>query len=128
MNDRQKNNAQISQRTLGQSRSRLIIQVAESCIVLRAIRRILIVVPIHPRTRKRVERFGLAGYFSSSGKPQGHRMAEPRGDLEFFHLNMHARMVITESCGLQEETAVLGVPCMTLRNNTERPITCEVGT
>jgi len=55
-------------------------------------------------------------------------MTEPLGYLEFLHLNMHARMVITDSGGLQEETTVLGVPCITLRNNTERPITCEVGT
>ena len=55
-------------------------------------------------------------------------MTDPLGYLEFLHLNMHASMVITDSGGLQEETTVLGVPCITLRNNTERPITCEVGT
>jgi UDP-N-acetylglucosamine 2-epimerase (non-hydrolysing) len=48
--------------------------------------------------------------------------------IEFLHLNMNALMVITDSGGLQEETTVLGVPCITLRNNTERPITCEMGT
>ena len=55
-------------------------------------------------------------------------MTDPLGYLEFLHLNMHAMMVITDSGGLQEEATVLGVPCITLRNNTERPITCEVGT
>lgn len=55
-------------------------------------------------------------------------MTDPLGYLEFLHLNMHAKMVITDSGGLQEETTVLGVPCITLRENTERPITCEVGT
>ena len=55
-------------------------------------------------------------------------MTEPLGYLDLLHLNMHAMMVITDSGGLQEETTVLGVPCITLRHNTERPITCEVGT
>jgi UDP-N-acetylglucosamine 2-epimerase (non-hydrolysing) len=48
--------------------------------------------------------------------------------LEFLHLNMNAVMVFTDSGGIQEETTVLGVPCITLRENTERPITCEEGT
>ena len=87
-----------------------------------------IVFPIHPRTRKMVEQFGLGAYFSTGDRPQGLWMTEPLGYLEFLHLNMHAAMVITDSGGLQEETTVLGVPCITLRNNTERPITCEVGT
>jgi UDP-N-acetylglucosamine 2-epimerase (non-hydrolysing) len=55
-------------------------------------------------------------------------MVEPFGYLEFLHLNMHARMVLTDTGGLQEETTVLGVRCITLRSNTERPITCEEGT
>ena len=75
-----------------------------------------------------VEQFGFGGYFSDAEKPQGLWMTEPFGYLEFLHLNMNAEMVITDSGGLQEETTVLGVPCITLRNNTERPITCEVGT
>jgi UDP-N-acetylglucosamine 2-epimerase (non-hydrolysing) len=91
-------------------------------------RQIPIVFPIHPRTKKMVGQFGLAEYFSSTGKPQGLWMTDPLGYLELLHLNMHATMVITDSGGLQEETTALGVPCMTLRNNTERPITCEVGT
>ncbi len=87
-----------------------------------------IVFPIHPRTRKMVEQFGLAGYCSPSTLPEGLWMTEPLGYLELLHLNMGATMVITDSGGLQEETTVLGVPCLTLRHNTERPITCEVGT
>lgn len=87
-----------------------------------------IIFPIHPRTRKRVEEFGLDGYFSIVENPQGLWITEPLGYLEFLHLNMHATMVITDSGGLQEETTVLGVPCITLRNNTERLITCEMGT
>jgi UDP-N-acetylglucosamine 2-epimerase (non-hydrolysing) len=91
-------------------------------------REIPIVFPIHPRTRKMVEQFGLGEYCSSTPKPRGLWITEPLGYLDFLHLNMHAMMVITDSGGLQEETTVLGVPCITLRQNTERPITCEVGT
>lgn len=87
-----------------------------------------IVFPIHPRTRKMIEQFRLGEYFSSGDRPRGLWMTEPLGYLEFLHLNMHAAMVITDSGGLQEETTVLGVPCITLRHNTERPITCEMGT
>lgn len=87
-----------------------------------------IVFPIHPRTKKMIEKFGLEGYFSSSPNPHGLWMTEPLGYLEFLHLNMHAAMVFTDSGGLQEESTVLGVPCITLRHNTERPITCERGT
>lgn len=91
-------------------------------------REIPVIFPIHPRTRKMVEQFGYGHYFSDSEKPQGLWLTDPLGYLELLHLNMNARMVITDSGGLQEETTVLGVPCITLRHNTERPITCEVGT
>jgi UDP-N-acetylglucosamine 2-epimerase (non-hydrolysing) len=87
-----------------------------------------IVFPIHPRTRKMIDAFGLKHYCSSSDTPNGLWMTEPLGYLELLHLNLHAEMVITDSGGLQEETTVLGVPCITLRDNTERPITCEMGT
>ena len=75
-----------------------------------------------------VEHFGLTGYLSNGARPIGLWACEPLGYLEFLHLNMHARMVLTDSGGLQEETTVLGVPCITLRENTERPITCTEGT
>jgi UDP-N-acetylglucosamine 2-epimerase (non-hydrolysing) len=87
-----------------------------------------IVFAIHPRTRKMVEQFGYSSFFTTGEKAQGIWVADPFGYLEFLHLNMHARMVLTDSGGLQEETTVLGVPCITLRSNTERPITCEEGT
>jgi len=90
--------------------------------------KIPIVFPIHPRTRKMVEQFGFGGYLSNGDKVQSLWATEPLGYLEFLHLNMHACMVLTDSGGLQEETTVLGVPCITLRANTERPITCEEGT
>ncbi len=85
-----------------------------------------VVFPIHPRTRKILETSG----FNSKFKIQNSKLSlvEPLGYLEFLHLTMHSRMVLTDSGGLQEETTVLGIPCITMRNNTERPITCEVGT
>jgi UDP-N-acetylglucosamine 2-epimerase (non-hydrolysing) len=87
-----------------------------------------IIFPIHPRTRKMAEQFGLADRFTSGLPVKGIWVTEPLGYLEFLHLNMHAKLVLTDSGGLQEETTVLGVPCITLRHNTERPITCDVGT
>jgi UDP-N-acetylglucosamine 2-epimerase (non-hydrolysing) len=90
-------------------------------------RQIPIIFPIHPRTKKMAEQFGLAHFFNSGDKVAGIWITEPLGYLEFLHLNMNARLVLTDSGGLQEETTVLGVPCITMRPNTERPITCEVG-
>lgn len=87
-----------------------------------------IIFPIHPRTRKMAEQFGFSQYFNSGNKVEGIWVTEPLGYMEFLHLNMNARLVLTDSGGLQEETTVLGVPCITMRNNTERPVTCEVGT
>ena len=86
-----------------------------------------IVFPIHPRTKKMAEQFGLGHFFNSGEKVEGIWITEPLGYLEFLHLNMNAKLVLTDSGGLQEETTVLGVPCITMRPNTERPITCEVG-
>ena len=87
-----------------------------------------IVFPIHPRTKKMVDEFGLAHFFNSVNPVNGLWVTEPLGYLEFLHLNMDARMILTDSGGLQEESTVLGVPCITLRDNTERPITCTQGT
>lgn len=87
-----------------------------------------LIFPIHPRTRKMAEQFGLADRFNEGGPARGLWITPPMGYLEFLNLNMQARMVLTDSGGLQEETTVLGVPCITMRENTERPITCEIGT
>lgn len=87
-----------------------------------------VIFPIHPRTRKMARQFGLEHYFNSGDQVEGIWITEPLGYLEFLHLNMNARLVLTDSGGLQEETTVLGVPCITLRTNTERPITSEKGT
>lgn len=90
--------------------------------------KIPVIFPIHPRTRKMAEKYGFEGFFNTAQKAQGIWITEPMGYLEFLHLNMGARLVLTDSGGLQEETTVLGVPCLTMRPNTERPITCEKGT
>jgi UDP-N-acetylglucosamine 2-epimerase (non-hydrolysing) len=87
-----------------------------------------IVFPIHPRTDKMVRQFDLGHYLENSTADRGFRLIEPIGYLDFLHLNMNARMILTDSGGIQEEATVLGVPCITLRFNTERPITCEMGT
>jgi UDP-N-acetylglucosamine 2-epimerase (non-hydrolysing) len=76
--------------------------------------------PVHPRTRQKI-----AGE-NSDWKPI--RLVEPLGYLDFLGLMAKARVVLTDSGGIQEETTALGVPCVTMRNNTERPITVEIGT
>lgn len=83
-----------------------------------------LIFPIHPRTEARIEQFGLQGFFDT---PRIYRRP-PLGYLEMLGLMGEARMVLTDSGGVQEETTALGVPCLTLRENTERPITVEQGT
>lgn len=82
-----------------------------------------LVFPIHPRTKARVKDFGLESFIGGSIIE-----SEPLGYLDFLKLNKHARLMFTDSGGVQEETTVLGTPCITLRRNTERPITVEKGT
>jgi len=87
-----------------------------------------IIFPVHPRTRARIAEFALGGRFvDSPGKP-GIFLTAPLGYIEFLSLNSRAKLVLTDSGGLQEETTILGIPCITLRENTERPITIEEGT
>lgn len=81
-----------------------------------------VVFPVHPRTRARLAASGLAG------AARGLRLVEPLGYLEFLSLTSAARLVLTDSGGLQEEATALGVPCLTLRENTERPVTVAEGT
>ena len=76
--------------------------------------------PIHPRTRKNLESFGLWDRVRACGNIA---LLEPVGYLHMLHLNLNATMMLTDSGGLQEECCVLGTPCLTLRWNTERPIT-----
>jgi UDP-N-acetylglucosamine 2-epimerase (non-hydrolysing) len=81
--------------------------------------RIPVVFPVHPRTALRLA--GLELHPSI-------QIIEPMSYLHFLGLVAHSRMVLTDSGGIQEETTVLGIPCITMRPNTERPITCEIGT
>ena len=75
----------------------------------------------HPRTQARLKEFGI-------GLPDGVRLLPPLDYLDFIGLMSAAYVVLTDSGGAQEETTVLGVPCLTMRDNTERPVTCEKGT
>jgi UDP-N-acetylglucosamine 2-epimerase (non-hydrolysing) len=85
--------------------------------------------PIHPRTMTRVRDLNLDHYFGGSrnGSPTGLQELAPLGYLDFLCLMDNSRLVLTDSGGIQEETTALGVPCLTLRNNTERPATVEHG-
>jgi UDP-N-acetylglucosamine 2-epimerase (non-hydrolysing) len=91
--------------------------------------------PIHPRTLNRIQEFGFTSYFNflqgnlqPTTSHSGIYGLEPLGYLDFLCLMSNARLVLTDSGGIQEETTVLGVPCVTLRENTERPVTMTHGT
>ncbi|MDI3513121.1 MAG: hypothetical protein PWP40_350 [Rhodocyclaceae bacterium] len=86
--------------------------------------RLPLVVALHPRTHGNLERFGMLGRLDTPG----FLILPPQGYLEMLGLMSGARMVLTDSGGIQEETTALGVPCITIRENTERPITVEQGT
>jgi UDP-N-acetylglucosamine 2-epimerase (non-hydrolysing) len=112
----------------------------------RAADRLPILFPIHPRTRKQIAAFGLEEAFrfhngetaplrfsvteegGSEGRPGGIHCFEPLGYLNFLNLMVHAKLVFTDSGGIQEETTVLDIPCVTIRDTTERPITLTEGT
>ncbi|MEK6797614.1 MAG: UDP-N-acetylglucosamine 2-epimerase (non-hydrolyzing) [Planctomycetota bacterium] len=97
--------------------------------ILRALetisRDMTVVFPVHPRSRKNIESMGFAERLRSH---PALRLIEPLGYLDFLNLMSHAAVVFTDSGGIQEETTILGVPCLTLRANTERPITLHEGT
>ena len=86
--------------------------------------RLPLVLALHPRTRSNLERFGLVDRLSA----EGFIVLPPQGYLEMLGLMAGATVVLTDSGGIQEETTALGVPCLTIRENTERPITVEQGT
>jgi UDP-N-acetylglucosamine 2-epimerase (non-hydrolysing) len=90
-------------------------------------RRIPLLFPMHPRTADSINRSGLSRILAGADA-SNLRVIEPMRYLEFIGLLQDARLVITDSGGMQEETTALGVPCLTMRENTERPITCEQGT
>lgn len=82
--------------------------------------RIKIIFPIHPRTKKRLDKFRLA--------PKNVVLKDPLGYLDFVRLEEKAKFVLTDSGSIQQETSVFGIPCLTIRENTERPFTIERGT
>jgi UDP-N-acetylglucosamine 2-epimerase (non-hydrolysing) len=88
-------------------------------------KKIKIICPLHPRTKKRIRQFGFGPVVA---KMENLILSKPLGYLEMLNLMANARFVLTDSGGIQEETTALGVPCLTLRNNTERPITIKQGT
>jgi UDP-N-acetylglucosamine 2-epimerase (non-hydrolysing) len=94
----------------------LLVQIAS---------RLPVVFPIHPRTRSRLQESGLMNRLANV---PGVIVTPPLGYLAFVSLMTEARLVLTDSGGIQEETTVLGVPCLTLRENTERPVTITQGT
>jgi UDP-N-acetylglucosamine 2-epimerase (non-hydrolysing) len=94
--------------------------------ILKAVRvvssRMPVVFPVHPRTRQRLVEFGL------DAELDGTTLTDPLGYIDFLALTSHAALILTDSGGLQEESTALGIPCVTLRENTERPITVTDGT
>ena len=90
------------------------------CVLDSISTRLPVLLPLHPRTERR-----LAPEWMDQSRI---RRAAPQGYLDFLHLMSNARLVITDSGGIQEETTVLGVPCLTVRENTERPVTIQQGT
>lgn len=84
-----------------------------------------IVFPVHPRTRSKISEFGILERLQ---RVDNFYMLEPLGYRDFLCLTSQARVIVTDSGGLQEESTALGVPCLTMRENTERPITCTEGT
>lgn len=88
-------------------------------------RRLPLVFPVHPRTRRRLDASGLAATLEAA---PGMHVTEPLGYVRFVSLVSEARLIVTDSGGVQEETTYLDIPCVTLRENTERPITLTEGT
>jgi len=93
--------------------------------LIRISQKIPLVFPIHPRTRKNIENLQL---MPALEKEKGLLMSEPINYIRFMNLVFNCRFALTDSGGIQEETTYLGIPCLTLRPNTERPITISQGT
>lgn len=94
-------------------------------VLVEASAQIPIVFPVHPRTRARMEDFGLLAKVQDIAS---FNLLEPLGYLDFLCLTSQSKVIITDSGGLQEESTALEIPCLTMRENTERPITCTEGT
>ena len=101
------------------------VALRESLSMLRDIaERLPLIWPVHPRARSNIERFGLAPLLNGANIA----LLPPQGYLEMLGFLAGATLVLTDSGGIQEETTALDVPCLTMRDNTERPITVEQGT
>ena len=94
-------------------------------ILRRSAERLPVVFPMHPRTRNNLEKHGLLAAVEAIDNLH---LLEPQGYLQFLQLMDNARLIVTDSGGIQEETTYLQVPCLTFRDTTERPITVELGT
>ncbi len=94
-------------------------------VMVQISRDLKLVFPVHPRTKARLEAFGLMEKLKSAA---GVILQPPMGYMEFLALTSQSRVIVTDSGGLQEESTALGIPCLTMRENTERPITVEMGT
>jgi len=88
-------------------------------------RKIKVIFPMHPRTRKNIYELGLSSFLNTNSDVI---FNDPLGYLDFLKLEMNAKFILTDSGGIQEESTYFGVPCLTLRENTERPITVTEGT
>jgi UDP-N-acetylglucosamine 2-epimerase (non-hydrolysing) len=100
--------------------------LSDLLVVLKRIsQKLPLVFPVHPRTKGRIEQLGI---IDEREEHRGIRFCEPLGYLDFLCLTSQAKVIVTDSGGLQEESTALEVPCLTMRENTERPITCSVGT
>jgi UDP-N-acetylglucosamine 2-epimerase (non-hydrolysing) len=95
-------------------------RILSSILSISREKNLAVVFPMHPRTRLRISQFGMA--------TDGLHICDPLSYLDFLGLQAGATVVLTDSGGIQEETTFLGVPCLTLRSNTERPVTVEIGT
>lgn len=88
-------------------------------IMAKIAKKMPVIFPIHPRTQKNLEKWGINAC--------GVRIIQPLGYLDFLKLMSHSNLTLTDSGGIQEETTILGIPCLTMRENTERPVTVEEG-
>lgn len=93
--------------------------------LIRISEKLPLVFPVHPRTRERLETLHMRSLLEAA---PGIQLADPLGYKQFMNLVMNARLLVTDSGGIQEETTYLGIPCLTLRENTERPVTITEGT
>lgn len=93
--------------------------------LVEAAERLPLVFPVHPRTRRKLDEFELGARLEAHGRI---RCLQPLPYIEFMSLVVESRLVVTDSGGIQEETSYLGIPCLTLRENTERPVTVTEGT